>query len=319
MTEQEQTIEQLRFNSRAVIQHAAEIIAGHSLDDDLTIAGEYLAKSPGTGARSETKLTQPDRLTQEQQAELRAEAAKIGIGAEQSTGLKEAGMSPGTAVIAEGGLPNKMLAQLKMLAENERQPGVILLSASQVRIAGQSDETRMQQVANTLGVEVPDTTGKTEFELAQITANLYPGFSAEQPTTLPFGYELFDGGVTPLAEATGQIQRIGAIGDIPVVILGVQEFHRDDSGKNFYRPSVADLRELAHQVAATVNPETEGKPVATVTSNLYGPSRRLQNPDTLTYGTRVMEEVVGVEAAPASIENIVSELDRTREILQAKQ
>ena len=316
MGEQEQTIEQLRFDSQTVVIKTAEIIAGQEITDGLDGSAEYLAKSPGIGPRGETEFPQLENLTEAQITEIRAEAAKIGIGAEQSTGLQEAGLPIGSTVIAEGGLPNKMLAQLKMISENERNPGLIVMSASQTRVAGKGDATRMQQITATLGVETPDVTDKTEFELAEMTARLHSGFTPdEQPETLQFGYEIHDGGITPKEEATGQVVRIGSIGDSPVVVVGVSEMHRDDSGKNFYRPSVADLTGVASKIATDYSAEAEDLPVATVTSNLYGPSRRLQNPDTLTYGTKVMEEVVGEASAPATIQNIISEVDRTREVM----
>lgn len=317
MTEQEQSIEQLKFDSSAVIVRVAEVIAGHTLESGLDDAAEYLPKTPGSGVRSETSSPLLDNLTEEQIVEIRAEVAKIGIGAEQSTGLKEAGMPEGTTVIAEGGLPNKMLAQLKMITENDRKPGVIIMSASMERQAGKADKARMGQITKVLGVNPPEVDGKTEFELAQITAGLYPSFTAEDPTPLPYGYDLHDGGITPKSEESGQTLRIGSIDSVPVVVLGVEKFHRDDSGRNFYQPSVADLRSVAQQIAVNLNPDIADKPVATVTSNLYGPSRRLQNPDTLTYGTKVMEEVVGEEAALATIPNIVSELHRTHTVLKA--
>ena len=320
MSEQEQSIEQLRFDAQAVITRVAENIAGHSLDGGLENAKEYLAKSPGIGARAETDFPQLEALTDEQQAEIRTEAAKIGIGAENSTGLKEAGLPEGTTVITEGGLPNKMMAQLKMVAENERKPGLIILSASQTRVAGKLDAARMEQVASMLEVNTPDTTDKTEFELAEITAGLYPDFTATEPRDLGLGYETHDGGITPVSKATGQIMHIGDVKGFPVILVGVKELHRDDSGKNFFRPGVAHMTELAQEITGIFNPEADDVPVATVTSNLYGPSRRLQNPNTLTYGTKVMEDVVGEAAALPSIQNVISEIDRSREVLleQAK-
>ncbi len=315
MGEQEQSIDKLRNESQAVIYKVAEIISGDTFYGGLEDAGEYLAKSPGIGARSETDFPQLANLSEDQQIEIRNEAAKIGIGAKESTGLKEAGLPEGSTVVAEGGLPNKMLAQLKMIAENDRKPGLIIMSASQTRIAGDADKTRIQQIADTFGVDTPDINDKTEFELASISAGLYSGFTSEQQGPMPFVYDLNDGSITTNKSTSGQVVRIGNVDGTPVVVIGVQEYHRDESGKNFYRPSVADLKELAHLVAVDFDPLANEKPVATVTSNLYGPSRRLQNPDTLTYGTKVMEEVVGQEAAPATIQNIVSELDRTREVL----
>ena len=311
---QEQVTEQLIFNSQLVIMAAAEAIAGTKLED-LDTANEYLAKSPGIGPRSETDFPRLESLSVGQEQVIRDEAAKIGIGAEASTGLKEAGMQEGTTVILEGGLPNKMLAQLKMVSENETKPGLVILSASNTRIASDSDKKRMQQVTATLGQNTPDIEGKTEFELASITAGLLTEFESQEPTVLSLGYEIYDGGITPTEESTGQVTRIGTINNSPVVVVGVSELHRDDSGKNFYRPGVAHLTDLASKIAESINPGTENLPVATVTSHLYGPSRRLQNPNTLVYGTRVMEEVVGEEAALPTIQNIVSELHRTGELL----
>lgn len=314
MSEQEQAMEKLRFDSQTVISRTAEIIAGQPVEG-LEEAAEYLAKSPGIGPRGETDFPQLEGLSDEQVTQIRTEVAKIGIGASESVGLKEAGLPEGTTVIAEGGLPNKMLAQLRMITQNERKPDLIVMSASQTREAGDSDATRMQQISDVKGIEAPDVTGKTEFDLAPITAEFLDDFEPSEPEVLPFGYDIFDGGITPNNDETGQVVRIGSIGDTPVVVVGISELHRDDSGKNFFRPSVAHLKELSSRIAESEVQSSPETAVATITSNLYGPSRRLQNPDTLTYGTKVMEDVAGAESAPASIPNIVSELHRTNEIL----
>ncbi len=319
MAEQEQSPEQFRFNANAVVMRISETVAGHSLDGDLAAAAEYLAKSPTHEGRADTKFPQLAELTDEQKQDIRTDAAKIGIGAEKSIGLAEAGLPEGTTVMLEAGLPNKVLAQFKMIMENDVEPGMIGLTASKIVKVGKLDIDRMQQVAAQLGVEAPDIAGKTQYEAEAITLGLYPDFEPIEPVVLPFGYELHDGHITPNTETDGKVVQVGNAKGKPVIFFVADELHRDDSGGNFYRPAVGDFEELANQVATSFNAEAAELPVASVTSHLYSPSCRLESQNTLVYGTEVMDEVVGSKSTP-SLENIISEIDRTREVLleQAK-
>lgn len=316
MVEQQSAQEQLRFKSESTVLEVAEVIAGHSLGGDIESARQFLAKSPDIGPRSETDFPQLDSLTDSQVVEIRENAAKLGIGAEGSIGLKEAGLPEGTTVVCEGGLPNKIMAQLKVAVEGETKPGTVILMGSTTRKLGNSDIERMGQMSEALGVETPDLSDKTEFDLTAMIANMHPNFTAEEPTDVGVGFDVYDGGIALKADSTGQVVRLGTIDGSPVVAVAIHEYHRDDSGKNFFRPGVGHLDELATSVATQFNAEAADKPVTALTSHLYAPSRRLQNPNLLTYGMGVMAEVVGGQNAEPTLPNVVSEMDRVAEVLQ---
>lgn len=316
MVEQHGAQELLRFESQRAVFKVAEVVAGHALGDELDNAREFLAKSPEIGPRSETDFPQLEGLSEEQVAEIRGEAAKLGIGAEGSIGLKEAGLPEGTTVICEGGLPNKIMAQFKVAAEGETKPGTIILVGSTTRKLGASDTERAEQMSGVLGVETPDLSDKTEFDLTGIVAKMHPDFTPEEPTDVGIGFDVYDGGVAMGDGATGQVVKLGTIHGSTVVAVGIHEYHRDDSGKNFFRPGVGHLDELALAVATHFDAEAVDKPVTALTSHLYAPSRRLQNPNLLTYGMGVMAEVVGGENAEPTLPNVISEMDRVAEVLQ---
>ena len=312
--EQAQELERLRFESHRSVVAMAEIIAGHDVGNDLSAAMDHLSKSPVIGARADTPFPQLESLTDEQEADIRTEAHKLGVDAEKSVGLKERGLPKGATVISENGLPNKVLAPFFAITEGEVQPGVVVMPASATRIAGTTDVQRMGQIAEKRGIDAPDIAGRTELENTPVIASLHPDFVGQEPEVLPIGYELYDGGVGIVEESTGQVVLIGWLKDSPVVTVETRELHRDDSGKNFFRPGPAHLKDLARRIAAHFDEAAADLPAATMTSHLYGRSRILQDPDTITYGTEAMAQVIPVE--PAAMNQIVAEAHRIGEVLQ---
>jgi hypothetical protein len=243
-------------------------------------------------------------LSEDQEESLRSIAGEFGIGGEVDV------RSQATHQLIEGGKPWKVEAEVAISSE----AAVLLFAGSPNRKIG-NDE--LDYVANkTPGDQLAEL---TEYEMVRQLAELQPGFVPLKPNeVLPYGYDMDQKHQLVEAE-TGQLVKIGTIGDQEVILLRVdREDYVDEEGNNKYRnqPDSAALMGLVSDILAA---EGDGESsVGMNTSSTYASRvidakraglKRNRNFDVGMYGRETLARVRGADvASPAPINQIPGEL-----------
>jgi hypothetical protein len=262
---------------------------------------------------TELRAESPDipELTDERKATLLAKASELGFGRPENVTLSEQGLF-GATVILEGGQPHKILAEARMVVDDEAaSPKALILSASPHR-----ELTNAAEIAS--AEHLFGHAGKTEYDVALDVARALPGFSElAEPQVLNASYDIYNNFATA-QEPTGQFKTVGHIGEAPVILMQINRHdYVDDQGKYKYdkQPGTAAVIGI---VDAITKADGDGlSPVVHVTSGTYRPSRTLgaalaglqaERPVSIaTYGNDLLNEIKG-DNAPAPVGQLPGEL-----------
>ena len=258
---------------------------------------------------SEVRAESPDipELTDDRKAALLTKASELGFGRAENVTLSEQGFV-GATVIVEGGQPHKMLAEARMVVDDEAaQPKIIIISASPHRELKNDAEIASAQ-------RLFGRVGKTEYDVASDVARALDGFiEYDEPKVLNAGYDINDG-FTFSQEPTGQFEVIGEINSTPVVLMKINRRDLED-GKYDRQPNTAAVIGIVNALTKANNDESS--PLVHVTSGTYRPSRTVGaaiaglTVDRLvgiaTYGNDLLNEIKG-DNAPAPISQLPGEL-----------
>lgn len=252
--------------------------------------------------------------TYEQEQALRAVAAEFGFGRETDLTVSELGLN-GAHVVIEGGLPHKIMAEIKTITNDKTaQPASYILAGSPYRKATSEAEI------NSAKAQFNGQYGETELDNVRLAASTIEGFRAQEggDQVLPFGYTV-DSVHDLLNKPTGQFSLVGYVGEAPVVLMRIdREDYQDEAGQNKYRyqPDTATVIGLVSQVLSTTD---ETSPVALVTSSAYQTSRQIDATraalstsrpvGVASYGTKTLATVKNEQiSAPVSINQLPGEL-----------
>lgn len=258
---------------------------------------------------TEVRAESPDipELTEDRKVALLAKASELGFGRSENVTLSEQGFF-GATVIIEGGQPHKMLAEARMVVDDEAaQPKTIIISASPHRELKNDAEVASAQ-------KLFGRVGKTEYDVARDVARALDGFiEYDKSRILNAAYDINDGFAFS-QEPTGQFEAIGEINSTPVVLMKINRRDLED-GKYDRQPNTAAVIGIVD--ALTKNNKDESSPIVHVTSGTYRPSRTLGaaiaglSVDRLvgiaTYGNDLLNEIKG-DNAPAPVNQLPSEL-----------
>ena len=258
---------------------------------------------------TEVRAESPDipELTEDRKVALLAKASELGFGRSENVTLSEQGFF-GATVIIEGGQPHKMLAEARMVVDDEAaQPKTIIISASPHRELKNDAEVASAQ-------KLFGRVGKTEYDVARDVARALDGFiEYDKSRILNAAYDINDGFAFS-QEPTGQFEAIGEINGTPVVLMKINRRDLED-GKYDRQPNTAAVIGIVD--ALTKNNKDESSPIVHVTSGTYRPSRTLGaaiaglSVDRLvgiaTYGNDLLNEIKG-DNAPAPVNQLPSEL-----------
>jgi hypothetical protein len=258
---------------------------------------------------SELRAESPDipELTDEGRAALLDKASELGFGRPENVGLSEQGLV-GATVIVEGGQPHKMLAEARMVIDDEAaQPKSIIISASPHREL--KNEAEIASAQRLFG-----RVGKTEYDVAGDVARALPGFTEySEPRALNAAYDI-NNDFAVSQEPTGQFQAVGEVNGSPVILMQINR--RDlEGGKYDRQPGTAAVVSIVDEVAKASGDETS--PLVHVTSGTYRPSRTLgvalaglsanRLVGIATYGNDLLNEIKG-DNAPAPVSQLPGEL-----------
>jgi hypothetical protein len=292
--------------SKQALRKAVEVVAGTPDADPLSVF-----PAPNERRADDAGLS----LSEDQESTLRQAAAELGFGREQNLTPSEVGLQ-GAHVVIEGGQGHKIKAELlSVLGDGAAEPKSFVFAASPNR---QIKGTEAEVTQRVLGLEDSSQVGATEYDIAKQIANQAPGFQAHEQETLPFSYDI-NNNFAAGTEQSGQLVRIGQIGEAPVLLLRVdRENYTDDEGQAKYRnqPGTTDIISI---VDKTVSSKEE--PIAFVTSGTYQPSREVDATraalatnrivGVATYGTAQLAEVKGESTpAPAPINQLPGEFHK---------
>jgi len=295
-------------------QYAEEVLTQSEkvLRDAVTIA---FPEAPDTDPiqafpkPAEVRAESPEipELTDEGKAALLFKASELGFGRAENVTLSEQGFI-GATVIVEGGQPHKMLAEARMVVEDESaQPKYIIISASPHRVLKNEAEIASAQ-------QLFGRVGRTEYEVAGDVARALPGFTEySEPRVLGAAYDINDNNAVS-QDPTGQFQTIGEINGTPVVLMQINR--RDlENGKYDKQPGTAAVIGIVNEVTKASGDETS--PLVHVTSGTYRPSRALGVAQAgifanrlvgiATYGNDLLNEIKG-DNTPAPVSQLPSEL-----------
>ena len=258
---------------------------------------------------SEVRAESPDipELTDDRKAALLTKASELGFGRAENVTLSEQGFV-GATVIVEGGQPHKMLAEARMVVDDEAaQPKIIIISASPHRELKNDAEIASAQ-------RLFGRVGKTEYDVASDVVRALDGFiEYDEPRVLNAGYDINDGFAFS-QEPTGQFEVIGEINSTPVVLMKINRRDLED-GKYDRQPNTAAVIGIVNALTKANNDESS--PLVHVTSGTYRPSRTVGaaiaglTVDRLvgiaTYGNDLLNEIKG-DNAPAPISQLPGEL-----------
>lgn len=258
---------------------------------------------------SEVRAESPDipELTDDRKAALLTKASELGFGRVENVTLSEQGFV-GATVIVEGGQPHKMLAEARMVVDDEAaQPKIIIISASPHRELKNDAEIASAQ-------RLFGRVGKTEYDVASDVVRALDGFiEYDEPRVLNAGYDINDGFAFS-QEPTGQFEVIGEINSTPVVLMKINRRDLED-GKYDRQPNTAAVIGIVNALTKANNDESS--PLVHVTSGTYRPSRTVGaaiaglTVDRLvgiaTYGNDLLNEIKG-DNAPAPISQLPGEL-----------
>lgn len=248
---------------------------------------------------TEVRAESPDipELTDEGRAALLDKTGELGFGRPENVGLSEQGLV-GATVIVEGGQPHKMLAEARMIVDDEAaQPKLIIISASPQREL--KNEAEIASAQRLFG-----RVGKTEYDVAGDVARALPDFTEyPEPRVLNAAYDINDNNAVS-QEPTGQFQAVGEVNGTPVVLMQISR--RDlEGGKYDRQPGTAAVIGIVNEVTKTTGDETS--PLVHVTSATYRPSRTMgvalaglsanRLVGIATYGNDLLNEIKGANTS----------------------
>jgi hypothetical protein len=295
-----QYAEQVLAQSKNVLRDAVAIAFPEAPDADpvqaFPMPTEVRAESPGI-----------PELTDDGKAALLSKASELGFGRAENVTLSEQGFI-GATVIVEGGQPHKMLAEARMVVDDETaQPKSIIISASPHREL--KNEAEIASAQRLFG-----RVGRTEYEVAGDVARALPGFTEySEPRVLGAAYDI-DNNNAVSQDPTGQFQAVGEINGTPVVLMQISR--RDlEGGKYDRQPGTAAVIGIVNEVTNASGDYTS--PLVHVTSGTYRPSRTIgaalaglsanRLVGIATYGNDLLNEIKG-EDAPAPVNQLPGEL-----------
>jgi len=258
---------------------------------------------------TEVRAESPDipELTDNSRLALLSKASELGFGKAENVTLSEQGFI-GATVIIEGGQPHKMLAEARMVVDDEAaQPKSIIFSASSHREL--KNEAEIASAQRLFG-----RVGKTEYDVAGDVARALPGFiEYTEPQVLNIAYDI-NNDFAVIQEPTGQFKVIGEVNGTPVVLM---QINRRDLGNGKYdrQPGTADVISIVNEVNKANGDDIS--PLVHVTSGTYGPSRTIGTAlaslsvnrlvGTATYGNDLLSEIKG-DTSPVPINQLPGEL-----------
>lgn len=269
------------------IERATEIVTGE-------IGANPLETFPNPADKERrADVVWGSHLTSEQQEAFRGVMAELGPGREKNVGPVELGLNDqGYIAVLEGGQPHKMIAELEVVSNTDRQPSAIILAASPDRKLGEAEQA--------IGVKLldidPQASPTTEKEMA------------EQIIKTQDNFETVDAVIPEVDIPEYSLELIGRLGGMPVKIMGIKRIYTD-------RTNYIQLTN-EHKIATIGR---EGDNVALVTSATYQPSndvaaaraRRNSTSGTeylvMSYGTHKLAEVKGEEPAKPTIAQLGAE------------
>ena len=295
-----QYAEQVLVQSENVLIDAVAIAFPEASDADPLRAfpkpTEVRAESPGI-----------PELTDDRKAALLSKANELGFGRAENVTLSEQGFI-GATVIVEGGQPHKMLAEARMVVDDESaRPKSIIISASPHREL--KNEAEIASAQRLFG-----RVGRTEYDVAADVARALPGFTEyTEPRVLNAAYDINNDNAVS-QEPTGQFQTVGEVNGTPVVLMQVSR--RDlDGGKYDRQPDTAEVIGIVDEVTKANG--DDASPLVHVTSGTYRPSRTIAAAlaglsanrlvGVATYGNDLLNEIKG-DDAPAPVNQLPGEL-----------
>ncbi len=292
--------EQVLTHSEGVLREAVGIAFPENLD---------LEPVQAFPKPTEVRAESPDipELTDERRAALLNKAGELGFGRPENVALSEQGLI-GATVIIEGGQPHKMLAEARMVVDDEAaQPKSIIISASPHREL--KNEAEIASAQRLFG-----RVGRTEYDVAGDVARALPGFTEyPEPRVLNAAYDINDNNAVS-QEPTGQFKAVGEVNGTPVILMQISR--RDlEGGKYDRQPGTAAVIGIVDEVTKASGNETS--PLVHVTSGTYRPSRTLgvalaglsanRLVGIATYGNDLLNEIKG-DNAPAPVSQLPGEL-----------
>jgi len=328
---------------RQSLQRATESVCGDPNADPLSVF-----PNPATKERREDVLFDV-RLTPEQENAFRSAMAEMGPGREESVGASELGLPHGYNAVLEGGQPHKMIAELRLVLENDVQPRQIIVTGSSGRKLGDQEK---EQAAKLLGIDITEV-GDTEFDVACQVVKRHPkyepfpegaeGFLGGDPSRIHAEYDLakdpdMHSISIPRSENTGQFVQLGTIdGGKPVIAIRVDRFpdpkHPDDKTK-YIQPSNSQKIAFAWPIISAKHQIDYGfdaiNNTVLVTSATYEPSCTLSAMEAeekhgrlkahvISYGTKLLAEVKGSDPVPPSLDQLAAEAYKVAKLLENKQ
>ena len=295
-----QYAEQVLAYSESILSEAVAIAFPETPDADPVQAfpkpTEVRAESPGI-----------PELTDDRKAALLSKANELGFGRAENVTLSEQGFIGAIAII-EGGQPHKMLAEARMVVDDESaQPKSIIISASPHREL--KNEAEIASAQRLFG-----RVGRTEYEVAGDVARALPGFTEyPEPIVLNAAYDINNNNSVS-QDPSGQFQAIGEISGTPVVLMQINR--RDlEGGKYDRQPGTAAVISIVNEVTNASGDFSS--PLVHVTSGTYRPSRTIAAAlaslsanrlvGVATYGNDLLNKIKG-DNAPAPVNQLPSEL-----------
>ncbi len=299
-----QYAEQVLAHSEGVLHDAIAIAFPEAPDLD-----PIQAFPKPTEVRSES----PDipELTDDRKAALLAKASELGFGRPENVTLSEQGLFDAT-VILEGGQPHKMLAEARMVVDDEdANPKAIILSASPHR--------KLSNAAEIASAErLFGHAGETEYDVALDVVRALPGFSElAEPQIINARYDI-ENNFAASQEPSGQFKTVGHIGNTPVVLMQINRHDFvNEQGQSKYDKQPGTAAVIGIVDAVTKASGDNSSPLVHVTSGTYRPSRTLgaaiagltaeRSVGIATYGNDLLNEIKG-DNAPAPVGQLPGEL-----------
>lgn len=320
--EQKIVAEQLLERSQNALSAAVEIISpdspeAHPLD--------VFQSAPGR--RDDAEGLQ---LTPDQEYNLRAATAELGYGRATDRKASELGLTHGHTAFIEGGQIHKVIAEVQAALEDEdARPGSMVIGASPYRVIDSKNPKaagEVQSIRHQLDLPEDKAMRETEYSVIEKMVERLPGYEPlEEPEVLPFGYDIQENNAVSQVR-THQFVRVGAIGDIPIVLMRVdRENYVDTDGSQKYRnqPDTAAILGILDDV---MNLRKDEGAIAYHTSSTYQASREVDGVraalqtgrriGVATYGTERLAAVKGEQAVEPGIHQLPGELCKLAEQVQ---
>jgi hypothetical protein len=198
-------------------------------------------------APNELRADSPDlpSLTNERREALLAKAGELGFGRPENVTLSEQGLT-GAIAIVEGGQPHKMLAEARLIVDDElAHPKMIIISASPFRKIEKEDEKasalrlfgRVSEVEYGFGVDV---------------ARALPGFIEHPEAKIMAASYDIENNFEVSNKQSGHFKIVGEVNDAPVVLMQInRRNYIDEAGKSKWdkQPRTAEVINIIHEVA----------------------------------------------------------------------